>query len=310
MKFNQPISIKEIARQLGIAVTGNELGMATGLNEIHQVELGDITFVDHPKYYHKAIHSNASFIIINTDYECPAGKALLHSNDPFSDYVKLAKMFLPFEPASNAISSSATIGVGTVIQPNVFVGNGVSIGNNCIIHANVSLYDNCIIGHNVIIHSNTSVGSDAFYYKKRNTPHVHYDKLYSCGSVIIEDNVEIGANCTIDKGVSGNTTIGWGTKIDNQVHIGHDTVIGKNCLIAAQVGIAGCAKIEDGVTLWGQVGVNKDLVIGENVVVYAQSGVPKSLEANKTYFGSPVQEARQKMKELALIKNLTQSQKK
>jgi len=128
--------------------------------------------------------------------------------------------------------------------------------------------------------------------------------MLSCGRVVIHDNVEIGANSTIDKGVSGDTVIGKGSKLDNLVQVGHDTVIGKNCLFAAQVGIAGVVKIEDDVILWGQVGVQKDLTIGKGAVVLGQSGIPKSLEGNKTYFGSPVRDAREKMKELALIKQL------
>src|SRR5205085_2804736 len=134
------------------------------------------------------------------------------------------------------ISESATIGTGTVIQPGAFIGNNVVIGKNCLIHSNVSVYDHTEIGNDVIIHANTVIGSDAFYFKRRKD---YYDKMLSCGRVIIHDRVEIGASCTIDKGVSGDTIIGEGTKIDNQVHIGHDTVIGKNCLFAAQVGIAG-----------------------------------------------------------------------
>jgi UDP-3-O-[3-hydroxymyristoyl] glucosamine N-acyltransferase len=145
------------------------------------------------------------------------------------------------------------------------------------------------------------IGADAFYFKKRPAG---YDKMLSCGRAIIRDRVEIGANCTVDKGVSGDTVIGEGTKFDNHVHIGHDTVIGKNCLFAAQVGVAGVVVVEDDVILWGQVGVQKDLVIGKGAVVLGQSGVPKSLEGGITYFGSPVREAREKMKELAMIKRL------
>jgi UDP-3-O-[3-hydroxymyristoyl] glucosamine N-acyltransferase len=163
------------------------------------------------------------------------------------------------------------------------------------------LYDHTEIGDNVIIHANTVIGSDAFYFKRRPEG---YDKMVSCGRVIIHDDVEIGASCTVDKGVSGDTIIGKGTKIDNQVHIGHDSVIGKNCLFAAQVGIAGVVTIEDDVILWGQVGVQKDLTIGKGAVVLGQSGIPKSLEGGKTYFGSPVQEAREKMRELAFVKQL------
>jgi UDP-3-O-[3-hydroxymyristoyl] glucosamine N-acyltransferase len=145
------------------------------------------------------------------------------------------------------------------------------------------------------------LGADAFYFKRFPEG---YEKMLSCGRVVIHDNVEIGANCTIDKGVSGDTVIGRGSKLDNLVHVGHDTVIGKNCLFAGQVGIAGVVKIEDDVILWGQVGVQKDITIGKGAVVLGKSGVPKSLEGNKTYFGSPVQEARQKMRELALVKQL------
>jgi UDP-3-O-[3-hydroxymyristoyl] glucosamine N-acyltransferase len=304
MKLQTPISVVKIAEMISAKLLGNEKNMLEGINEIHMVEAGDLTFVDHPKYYDKSLNSAATIVLINKEVEVPQGKTLLVSDDPFRDYVYLVKQFRPFEKATQFISSSAQIGEGTHIQPGAFVGNHVKIGKNCLIHANVSIYDFCEIGDNVVIHSGTVLGGDAFYFKKRTSPQVFYDKMVSCGRVIIHDNVEIGAGCTIDKGVSGDTIIGWGTKLDNQVHIGHDTVVGKNCLFAAQVGIAGVTKIEDGVILWGQVGVNKDLVIGENAVVYAQSGVPKSIEGNKVYFGSPVQEAREKMKELAMIKQL------
>ena len=147
---------------------------------------------------------------------------------------------------------------------------------------------------------------DAFYYNKKTNRDIHYKKMSSCGRVILEDFVELGANCTIDRGVSGDTVIGAGTKIDNLVHIGHDTEIGKNCLFAGQVGIAGATKIEDNVILWGQVGVSKTLTIGKNAVVYAQSGVKDSIEGNKVYFGSPVEDAREKMKEFVWIKRIPQ----
>ncbi|MFM2225926.1 MAG: hypothetical protein RJA07_2128 [Bacteroidota bacterium] len=310
MKLSQPIPIQEIANLISAKLIGSTSNLLHGINEIHKVENGDASFVDHPKYYDKALQSAATIIIINKEVDCPAGKTLLISDDPFRDYVFLVKQFRPFEKSFQSISPSAVIGEGTHLQPNVYVGNHVKIGKNCLIHANVSIYDFCEIGDNVIIQSGTVIGGDAFYYKKRNLPHIFYDKLESCGRVIIHANVEIGCGCTIDKGVSGDTIIGWGTKIDNQVHIGHGTVVGKNCLFAAQVGIAGKTKIEDNVILWGQVGVNKDLVIGENAIVYAQSGVAKSIDGNKVYFGSPVQEAREKMKEMAALKNLPELLKK
>jgi UDP-3-O-[3-hydroxymyristoyl] glucosamine N-acyltransferase len=301
MKFSSPIALSELARLTNTTVEGNGNLQVSGINEIHKVEKGDITFVDHPKYYDKALTSAATFIIINKKVEVPKGKALIYSEDPFSTYVSIVKKFRSFIPAGKNISPTSRIGEGTILQPGVFVGEHVSIGKNCIIHSNVSIYDYTEIGNNVIIHANTVIGSDAFYFKRRAEG---YDKMFSCGRVVIHDQVEIGASCTVDKGVSGDTIIGQGTKIDNQVHIGHDTVIGKNCLFAAQVGIAGVVTIEDDVILWGQVGVQKDLTIGKGAVVLGQSGIPKSLEGGKTYFGSPVQEAREKMKELAFIKQL------
>lgn len=304
MKFEKPIAVKEIAAMIGAALSGNENLMATGINEIHKVEAGDISFVDFEKYYNACLHSAATIIIINKKVEVPEGKALLVLDDPFSAYVSLVKRYRPFVPAHTPISDTAVIGEGTVLQPNVFVGHHVRIGKNCVIHPNVTIYDHTIIGDNVIIHAGTVIGADAFYFKKRANREVMYDKLESCGRVIIEHDVEIGASCTIDKGVSGDTIIGAGTKFDNMIHVGHGAVIGKNCLFAAQVGIGGKAVIEDNVILWGQVGVSKDLTIGKGAVVYAQSGVPASLEGGKVYFGSPVTDAREKQKELAWIKRI------
>ncbi len=272
-----------------------------GMNEIHVVQEGEIVFVDHPKYYDKALRSKATIVLINKEVECPEGKALLLSEDPFRDFNVLTQFFKPFEKAANSIAVSAKIGKNTVIQPNTFIGNNVIIGNDCLIHANVSIYDNCIIGNNVIIHAGTVLGSDAFYYKKRPTG---FDKLISGGRVVLEDDVEIGALCTIDKGVTGDTTIKKGTKLDNQVHVGHDTEIGERCLIASQTGIAGCVVIEDGVTLWGQVGTNSGITIGKNAVVMGQTGVTKSVPGDKSYFGTPIQESREKLKQLAYIKKI------
>ncbi len=304
MKFPSPVPVQWIAELIDATVTGNINGQATGINEIHKVEAGDLVFVDHPKYYDKCINSAASFIIINKEATIPEGKALLICAEPFEAYLKIVKHFRPFTPSHQLISESATIGEGTVLMPGAFVGNHVSIGKNCIIHPNVSIYDYTVIGNNVIIQSGTVIGSDAFYYNTKKNRDVWYRKMESCGRVVIEDDVEIGASCTIDKGVSHDTLIGSGTKFDNQVHIGHDSVIGKNCLFAAQVGVAGAVDIKDGVVLWGQVGVSKTLTIGENAVVFAQSGVPDSIDGNKSYFGTPAEDALQKKKELVWVKRI------
>ncbi|WP_300568959.1 UDP-3-O-(3-hydroxymyristoyl)glucosamine N-acyltransferase [Flavobacterium sp.] len=301
MKFSQAHTLKEIATIIGCEFVGSENFQVLGMNEIHVVEPGDIVFVDHPKYYDKALQSAATIVLINKSVDCPEGKALLISDDPFRDFNKLTNHFRPFQASNVAISATAKIGAGTIIQPNSFIGNNVVIGKNCLIHSNVSIYDNTVIGDNVIIHAGTILGADAFYYKKRPDG---FDQLISGGRVVIENNVGIGALCTIDKGVTGDTTIGEGTKIDNQVHVGHDTVIGKKCLIASQTGIAGCVVIEDEVTLWGQVGTTSGITIGSKAVVMGQTGVTKSIEGGKSYFGTPVEESREKLKQLANLKKL------
>ena len=301
MKFPEKQTLESIAQLLGVDYVGPSDFPVLGMNEIHVVEEGDIVFVDHPKYYEKALESKATIVLINKEVDCPEGKALLISDDPFRDFNKLTLHFKPFRASNSSISDSAKIGKGTVIQPNVFVGNHVSIGENCLIHSNVSIYDHCVIGDNVTIHAGSVLGADAFYYKNRPEG---FDKLISGGRVVIENNVDIGASCTIDRGVTGDTTIKEGAKLDNQIQVGHDTIIGKKCLIASHTGIAGCTILEDEVTLWGQVGVISGITIGKKAVVLAQSGVGRSLEGGKTYFGSPAEEAREKMKQMAYIKQV------
>ena len=304
MRFDRPIPVTEIAKMIGAEIIGEGEGAATGINEIHKVEEGDLVFVDHPKYYQKCIQSAATFIIINQRTEFPPHKALLLVDDPFEAYLKIVQHFRPFQPLNKNLSETAIVGEDTIIMPGVVLGNHVTVGKQSVIYPNVVIMDHCTIGDNVIIQAGSIIGSDAFYYNKKTNRDVHYKKMTSCGRVLIENDVEVGANCTIDRGVSGDTVIGAGTKLDNMVHIGHDTIVGKNCLFAAQVAIAGATTIEDGVILWGQVGVNKTLTIGKGAEVYAQSGVGSTLEAGKKYFGSPVEDAMSKKKELVWVKRI------
>ncbi len=301
MKFPKPHTLKEIADLISCEFVGEETFTVLGMNEIHVVEAGDIVFVDHPKYYDKALQSAATTILINKKVDCPEGKTLLISDDPFSDFNRLTTHFKPFKASGVAISASAKIGENTIIQPNCFIGNNVTIGDNCVIHSNVSIYDDTVIGNNVIIHAGSILGASAFYYKNRPEG---FDQLRSGGRVVIKDNVDIGALCTIDKGVTGDTTIGEGSKLDNQIQVGHDTVIGKKCLIASQTGIAGCCIIEDEVTIWGQVGTNSGITIGSKAIILGQTGVTKSVKGGKTYFSTPIQESREKLKELVALKQL------
>ena len=301
MKFPKPQTLKQIADLIEADFVGPDNFKILGMNEIHVVEPGDIVFVDHPKYYDKALESAATTVLINKEVNCPEGKALLISDDPFRDFNKLTEHFKPFKSSSTAIADDTIIGEGTVIQPNCFIGHNVTIGKNCVIHSNVSIYDDAIIGDYVTIHAGTILGANAFYYKNRPEG---YDQLKSSGRVVIKDHVHIGALCTIDRGVTGDTTIGEGSKLDNQIQIGHDTIIGKKCLIAAQTGIAGCVVVEDNVTIWGQVGVKSGITIAKGTVIYAQSGLGQTTEEGKNYFGSPAQEARALFKELAYIKKI------
>jgi UDP-3-O-[3-hydroxymyristoyl] glucosamine N-acyltransferase len=304
MNFPHPVPLSEIAELIGARLMGNISASAKGINEIHKVEEGDLAFVDHPKYYESCIHSAASFIIINKEAEIPEGKALLVVEEPFEAYLRIVRRYRPFEPASGLRSDSATIGAGTYIAPNAYIGHHVTIGSNCTIHPNVTILDHCVIGDHVVIQPGTVIGSDAFYYNTKKNRDNWYKRMESCGRVVIQDHVEIGAGCTIDRGVTHDTVIGQGTKMDNMVHVGHDTVIGRNCLLAAQVGIAGAVDIEDGVILWGQVGVNKTIRIKKGAVVMGQSGVVGTLDGDKIYWGTPAEDFNGKRRERVWIKRI------
>ena len=301
MKFKRSTTALKIASDYNCELIGDGDRQVLGLNEIHNVEEGDITFVDHEKYYKSTLQSNASVILINQRIAAPEGKTLLYCEHPYDVYDSLAKHHRPTLLSSEQIASDASIGSGTFIAPSAFVGKAVTIGKNCVIHPAVVIYPYSVIGDNVIIHANTTIGADAFYYKRTSKG---YQKMHNAGNVVIKSNVEIGAGCTIDAGVSSETTIGEGTKIDDQVHIGHDVKIGQHCIIAGQVGIAGNTTVGDYVTLYGKVAVNKNITIGDHVTVYACAGIAKSLEAGKTYHGLPAEEARVAAKQFALIKKL------
>lgn len=304
MQFPSAVPVQKIAELIGATLIGNKEGQAIGINEIHKVEAGDLVFVDHPKYYQVCLNSAASFIIINKVVDVPEGKALLVVDQPFEAYLAIVRHFRPRLPYTKNICDTASIGEGTVIGPNSFVGHHVQIGQNTVIHPNVTILDYCVIGSNVVIQAGTVIGSDAFYYNSKKDRPVWYKRMESCGRVVVEDDVEIGASCTIDRGVTHDTVIGRGSKLDNLIHVGHDTVLGSNCLVAAQVGIAGAVNIGNGVTLWGQVGVSKTLSIGDNTVVLSQSGVGGSLDANRVYFGTPAEDALSKKRELVWIKRI------
>lgn len=300
MLFTQPQKLKDIAEIINAKYIGDDNFLVYGTNEIHRVKKGEIVFVNHPKYYDKALNSEATIILIDKEVECPEGKALLISDDPFRDFNLINSHFTPIQ-TFHTCGENVEIGINCEIHKSVVIGNNVKIGKNCIIMPNVVIGDRTEIGDNCIIQSGTVLGGDAFYYRKKSTG---YEKMLSVGSVVLENNVEIGANCTIDRGVTDTTFIGEGTKMDNLIQVGHDTIIGKRCLIASQVGIAGCCNIGNDVTIWGQVGISSDIKIEDRVVILATSGVSKDLKEGRTYFGAPAEEAKSYYKKQVKISRL------
>jgi len=294
MTFSQPIPVKTIAQKIGAF-------LATGINEIHKVQHGDITFVDVKKYFDKSLNSAASIIILNETVPCPAGKVLLLCDTPFDAYNSIIKEHRPFTPLSEKIGDPTIIHPSAIVEPGAIIGNHVRIGKYSYIQANAYIGDHTVIGDHVIVQSGPIIGTDAFYFKKKEDG---FHKWRSGGRVILEDKVDIGAGSTVNKGVSGDTIIGEGTKLDCQVHIGHGVVIGKHCLLAAQVGIGGKTIVGDNVVMYGQVGIAQNLTIGAGAVILAKSGISKNLAGNKTYFGYPADDVKKKYKELAALRNL------
>ena len=302
MRFPQAQTLKTIAEIINARYIGADDFPILGTNEIHRVKAGEIVFVNHPKYYEKALNSDATIILIDKEVECPEGKALLVSDDPFRDFNKINAYFTYIQ-TFNTSGENLKIGKDCSIHQSVVIGNDVEIGEGCIIMPNVVIGDRTKIGNHCIIQSGTVLGGDAFYYRKLPTGYI---KMLSVGNVVLDDNVEIGANCTIDRGVTDTTLIGEGTKMDNLIQVGHDTIIGKRVLIASQVGIAGCCNIGDDVTIWGQVGISSDITIEDKVVILATSGVSKDLKEGKTYFGTPAEEAKEYYKKQVKIARLVQ----
>ena len=283
-------------------IIGDDTLEATGINEIHKVQHGDVAFSDVKKYFAKTLSSAATVILLNEPADCPPGKVILVVEDPFEAYDSLIRAHRHFEPLTSAVSHRARIDPTAVIEPGVIIAAHVTIGAHTYVQANAYLGEYTQIGEHVTIGPGAIIGSDAFYFKKM--PDGAFRKWRSGGRVVIHDHVDIGAGCTINKGVSGDTVIGEGSKLDCQIHIGHGAVIGKNCLLAAQVGIGGKTIVGDNVVMYGQVGVAQAIHIGAGAMISAKAGVSKSLEGGKVYFGIPAAEASVKYRELAALRQL------
>lgn len=306
MKFPRIYTAKELADLCGAEVIGPEDTPLSGLNEIHKVEAGDLMFVDYEKYFQKSFDSAATAILIHQKQNPPEGKILLLHPRPFDAYNTLAWHFRPPQHCTEPISNLAHIDPSAIIEPGVVIGPFVRIGAGTIIQANTYLGAYTDVGEQVVIQPGCIIGSDAFYYHKQGQ---EYTAWRSIGKVVIRDKVEIGAGTTVVRGVSGETIIGEGTKLDCQVHIGHGAVIGKNCLIAAQAALGGKVIIGDQVTIYGQVGIAQNIRIGDRAILLAKTGVSKDLAGDLTYYGVPALPVREAYKQLATLRMVTEQSK-
>jgi UDP-3-O-[3-hydroxymyristoyl] glucosamine N-acyltransferase len=331
MRLPSPHTVQELLAVLNrewpsaegrLAAESNSKAVVHGINVIHKVEAGDLTYADHPKYAARTLASPAACVLLphpmdGTDVlpadlrpisptDRPTARpAVLYVHDPFSAFNILLAHFSPAMPMTLAVHPSAVIGEGSILEHGVVVGANVVIGRDCVVHAGAVLYPRTVLGDRVRIQAGAVLGGDAYFFRTRDRQDgKRYDKMRTTGRVVIGNDVEIGANSTVDAGATGDTVIGNGTKLDNLVHIGHGAVIGEDCLLAAQVGVGGKTIIGNRCIFWGQVGISKDLTIGDDTIAYAQSGIKNSLPGGKVWFGSPVREAREKMKELAASKDL------
>ena len=294
-----PIDVKQLAEKLGATLIGEDSLQVKGVNEIHKVRPGDLCFADVPKYFNKVLSSAATVVLLPNAADPPSGKAILVHPEPFLAYETVVNWFRAPQILHSTIDPSAIIHPTVVLEPHVIIGPNVVIGQETHIQSNTYIGSYTEIGRHVIIQAGTTIGTDAFYFKKSEEG---FRKWTSCGKVVIKDQVYIGSNCTINKGVSGETYIGRGTKIDCQVHIGHGAVIGENCLIAGQVGIGGKAVLEDEVIVMGQAGIAQGVRIGKGAKIAAKSGVSKSLDGDRIYFGIPAEDIQKHHRRLAWLR--------
>ena len=299
--------LNELAAYVQGSVIGDGEVQIHGVAPIEDAKEGELTFIANPKYLSRLAETQASAVIVSP--EVTSGeKPLLRVKSPYLAFAKILTLFSqkPYRAggiAPNAwVSPTAQLGKDVTVFPFVTIGDGCrigdrvtlhpgvcigehsSIGDDSVLHPNVSVYPGMVIGQRVILHSGVVVGSDGFGYAKEGKKNM---KIPQIGKVIIEDDVEVGANTSIDRGALGNTVIRRGVKIDNLVQIAHNVLIGEDSIIVAQVGISGSTKVGSNVTLAGQVGLAGHLQIGDNVQVGAQSGVGQDLPPNQAYSGSP-----------------------
>lgn len=325
------MKLNEIAQLLNGVLVGDPETEITGLAKIQSATNGQLTFLANPKYAKYLETTKASAVLIANDQDAPK-IAHIKVSDPYMAFLETLRVFYPpkepdfqgIHPAS-VVADSAKIGQNVQIGPNAYIGNNVvigdssviypncvildnvRIGNNCRLYSRVSVREDCLIGNHVIIHDGTVIGSDGFGFAPEGEK---YKKIPQMGIVVIEDDVEIGANSTIDRATIGETVIGQGCKIDNLVQIAHNVQLDQNTVIAAQTGISGSTKIGKHVTLAGQVGIVGHIEIGDNAVVAAKSGVSKNIPPGEIWFGYPASQIMKQKKIEASLRHLPELSKK
>jgi UDP-3-O-[3-hydroxymyristoyl] glucosamine N-acyltransferase len=302
------LKLGQIAQQLGCELRGDANVEIRGVAGIDEAKAGDLTFVSNRKYSSRAKTTGASAVIVETAFpDIPP--ATLRTANPYLAFARAVELFYkapvpqPGIDKQARIAATAKIGANATISPFVVIEDDVQIGDNCILYpfvhisrgarigtnfkayANVSVREFCIIGNNVILQDGVKIGTDGYGYARQDDG--SYYKIVQSGIVILEDDVEFGANATIDRATIGETRVKRGAKIDNLVQIGHACIVGENALLCAQVGLAGSTKVGNNVILTGQVGVAGHLEIGDGVIVTAQSGVGDDIEPGKVISGSP-----------------------
>jgi UDP-3-O-[3-hydroxymyristoyl] glucosamine N-acyltransferase len=319
------VTLREIAERLECRLEGDGDIDIVRVAGIQDAGPGDLTFVANAKY-EKALPATRASAVILRDGALAAPCAVLRTRDPYLAFARAVALFTPAErPAAGvdahaaiaadahigqnvsigpfvAIGAGASIGNGTIVFPNVTIGRGSRIGSDCVIHSNVSIRERVTIGNRVILQNGTVIGSDGYGFVRRGDG--THEKIPQVATVVIEDDVELGANTTVDRPAVGETRIRAGTKIDNLVQIGHGVTVGRNVLMAAQVGIAGSTSIGDDVTFGGQVGVGGHLTIGRGAVAVGQSGVTNSLDAGEMVAGYPAIDAREWRKASVVFRRL------
>jgi UDP-3-O-[3-hydroxymyristoyl] glucosamine N-acyltransferase len=301
------MKLAELAEKIGAEIVGDANVQIESCATLEQAKTGQLSFLSNAKYAKQLETTNASAVVVSKNVTSNR-VALLRASDPYYAFTQAVVLLHGHRRHPHAgihakanVDPTATIGENTVIYPGCYVGPRAKVGSHCILYANVVVYDDCVLGDRVTIHANTTIGQDGFGYATHKGIH---HKIPQVGNVIIEDDVEIGSNCAIERATLGSTIIGKGTKFCDLIAIGHGTKVGEHCLFVAQVGLAGSVTTGHHVTMGGQVGVAGHLKIGNNIMVAAQSGVMDDLEDQKIYLGSPAMPASQARRVYTIFQQL------